>query len=71
MQKQVDTRTESDEAGSDISSSMPIVTSRDAAEYLAEILPQLAIMANKSGLPEIGNMMELATSFAQKAKTNS
>jgi len=52
-------------------SSMPVLSSTDAAEYLAEILPQLANIANKSGLSEIGNIMELATGFAQKAKTGS
>ncbi|VAV90445.1 hypothetical protein MNBD_ALPHA06-625 [hydrothermal vent metagenome] len=49
-------------------SGLPIITHHDAAEYLADILPQLAAIAKKSGLTDLGEKVTEASSFAVKAK---
>ncbi|PHR56764.1 MAG: hypothetical protein COA47_12605 [Robiginitomaculum sp.] len=48
---------------------MPLISAHDAADYLSEILPQLAEIALNSGLAELGELMVLASSFAINAKT--
>lgn len=47
---------------------MPILSPEDAADYLADILPQLALIANNSGLAEIADMVSLAARLARQTK---
>ncbi|VAV87001.1 hypothetical protein MNBD_ALPHA06-2026 [hydrothermal vent metagenome] len=49
---------------------LPVITHEDAAEYLADILPQLAAIAQKSGLTDLGEKVAEASSFAARVKGN-
>ncbi|MBL4595546.1 MAG: hypothetical protein JKX99_03095 [Robiginitomaculum sp.] len=48
--------------------SFPMLTRQDAADYLADILPQLAVIATRSGLVELGEMVRSASRLANNAK---
>jgi hypothetical protein len=47
----------------------PVLTANDAAEYLADILPQLALIAKTSGLSEIGEMVTEVSGAAEKERS--
>ncbi len=55
---------EMDDINEQILPELPVITAKDAAEYLADILPQLALIAERSGLGDVGAIVAKASSAA-------
>ncbi|MBL1430501.1 MAG: hypothetical protein COA60_003120 [Robiginitomaculum sp.] len=49
---------------------MPVLSANDAANYLSELLPQMANIARKSKMNDVADLILLAANLTHKSNTD-